>query len=62
MRLNSEEALQTARRVFERFGGDWAKVREAGKMGEDGVIDLSVREESHKTESAKEGVEQRKTA
>lgn len=41
MRLNSDRALEIGRELYKRYGGDWSKVRAAGVVRPDGVIDLT---------------------
>lgn len=41
MKLNSPRALEIGRQLFERHGGDWSRVRAAGRERSDGVIDLT---------------------
>jgi anti-sigma factor ChrR (cupin superfamily) len=41
MKLNSPRALEIGRKLFDRHGGDWSKVRAAGQERDDGVIDLT---------------------
>jgi hypothetical protein len=41
MEMNSKASLETARLVFNHFGRDWEKVRQAGKRRADGVLVVS---------------------
>lgn len=41
MKLNSQQALEASRRLYESHGHDWARVRESGRIMSDGVIDLA---------------------
>lgn len=41
MRLNSDSALALGQHLYERYGGDWSRIREAGVRRADGVIDLT---------------------
>jgi len=41
MKLNSQQALEASRRLYESHGYDWARVRESGRVMADGVIDLA---------------------
>jgi hypothetical protein len=41
MRLNSDRALEIGRELYQRYGSDWSKVRAAGVVRPDGVIDLT---------------------
>jgi hypothetical protein len=41
MKLNSDRALAIGRELYKRYGGDWSKVRAAGVVRPDGVIDLT---------------------
>jgi hypothetical protein len=41
MKLNSDRALEIGRELYQRYGGDWSKVRAAGVVRPDGVIDLT---------------------
>jgi hypothetical protein len=38
MRLNSAKSLELARAVLREHGGDWDRVRESGRVRDDGVI------------------------
>jgi hypothetical protein len=40
MRINSDKGLALAREVLREHGGDWEKVRAAGRVRDDGVIVL----------------------
>ena len=40
MRINSDKGLAIARAVLREHGGDWEKVRAAGRVREDGVVVL----------------------
>jgi hypothetical protein len=40
MRLNSAKSLELARAVLREHGGDWDRVRESGRVRDDGVIVL----------------------
>ena len=41
MRLNSDRALEVARQLYERHGGDWSQVRQSGRVRADGVIEIA---------------------